>query len=47
MISTIAQIAFFGVWAINYFWPFKGAGVIMAVSAAIIAIVLIIGSSKK
>lgn len=46
MISTIAQIVFFGVYAINYFAPFGWAGFLMAIAAAVIALVLIVNSLK-
>ena len=47
MLSTIAQIAFFGIWGINYFYPFKWAGIVMAIAALVIAIVLLVGVAKK
>ncbi len=46
-LSTLAQIVFFGTWAINYWWPFKLAGVILAVAAAVIAILLLLPTIKK
>jgi hypothetical protein len=42
-IVTIATIIFFLIYGINYFSPFRNAGVVLAVSALIIAIALLIG----
>lgn len=46
MISTIAQIVFFGVFGISHFLPFTGSGLIMAIAALVIALVLIVQSAK-
>jgi hypothetical protein len=47
MLSTIAQIVFFGIWGINYFHPLNWAGVVMAIAALVIALVLLVGALKK
>lgn len=46
-LSTLAQIVFFGIFAVNVFHPFKVAGVIIGIAAAVIAILLLIPSVKN
>lgn len=42
-VQTIATIIFFAVYGINFFWGFPSAGVILAVSALVIAIAILVG----
>ena len=41
-VSGIATMIFFGVYGINYFAPFAAAGIVLAVSALVIAVALLI-----
>lgn len=47
MIQTIATLFFFGVYAINYFEPFAWAGIVMAIAAAVIAVMIAISLLKQ
>lgn len=42
-IQTISTVIFFAVYGINHFWGFPYAGVILAVSALVIAVAILVG----